>query len=123
MNDWKEKNPGKNLNRANYFNSRIMHYAQIKPFSKLNLSVGGSGDVVNATTSTHGPSERIIVEMGNPIKAWHTYPGGQSGNPGNPHYTYFLDSWSSGEYFPVYFYQSANDHKDHTMFTQSLIPE
>ncbi len=119
---WKADHPGEQLTRANYYHTKIMHYAQINAFSQLDLKVGGSGDAVNATTTTHGPSERIIVEMGTPVKAWHTYPGGQSGNPGNPHYTRFLDSWMKGTYFPVHFYKSKGDYTDQTIFTQTLSP-
>lgn len=122
--EWREENPEKTLNRANYYNSSIMHYTGIKPFSVENLMAGGSADAVNALNKKHGPSERIVIEMGDTIRAWHVYPGGQPGNPGNPQYLHFMEAWTEGEYFPVYFMKNAEDSFwNKTIFTQTLIPE
>jgi len=119
---WRADNPGKELNRSSYFHTSIMHYAQIPQFSAMDLEVGGCGDVVNAITNTHGPSERIVVKMGDSIQAWHTYPGGQSGNPGNPQYEHFLQSWIKGTYFPVYYFKNQDDYPDQTIFSQTITP-
>lgn len=50
------------------------------------------------TRVTSGPSWRLVVELGTPVEAWGVHPGGQSGNPLNPHYTDLLDLWLAGEY-------------------------
>jgi penicillin amidase len=90
-----------------YQGTRVEHLARLDAFSSKKLAVGGSQHAPNATTSTHGPSWRMIVEM-NPDgpKAWGVLPGGQSGNPGSKTYTTSLNSWASGEYHELNFLKS-----------------
>ncbi|MHB9147452.1 MAG: penicillin acylase family protein [Candidatus Amoebophilus sp.] len=76
----------------------IPHLAQIAPFSISNLCIGGGESIVNANEGSHGVSMRIIVSLDKTPKAWFIYPGGQSGNPGSPHYTKFIDDWCKGRY-------------------------
>ncbi len=121
--DWQLENPGQPLDRAGYFSSRVMHYARLKPFSVENIIAGGSPHSVNALGVGHGPSERIVIEMGSDIKAWHNLPGGQSGHPGDPHYLHFMDAWIKGEYFPVLFMKNKDDHADAVILSQTLSPE
>lgn len=47
---------------------------------------------------TTGPSWRLVVDLGTPIRAWGVYPGGQSGNPLSPHYADLWALWMDGEY-------------------------
>ena len=44
---------------------------------------------------------RLIVTLEPKTKGWFIYPGGQSGNPGSPHYTSFVELWRQGQYIPV----------------------
>jgi len=67
------------------------------------LNVAGGKDV------THGPSQRLVVEMGNPIRAFIVNFGGQSGHPGSPHYQDQLDEWLAGKYFEVRFAARPED--------------
>ncbi len=57
----------------------------------------------------------MVVELTQPVKAFGVYPGGQSGNPGSPHYDTGLDHWAKGEYFALSFWtnesEAANRHK------------
>jgi penicillin amidase len=46
---------------------------------------------------THGPSWRMVVELGPELRAWGTYPGGQSGNPASRRYTDRLATWTAGQ--------------------------
>jgi len=96
-----------------YQGTRVKHLARLDAFSSKKLVVGGSSHAPNATTSTHGPSWRMIVEM-NPDgpKAWGVLPGGQSGNPGGQFYTTSLNSWSSGEYHELNFLKNSEAIKD-----------
>jgi penicillin amidase len=67
-------------------------------FSVMNVYCGGNRGIVNATSATHGPSWRMIVDFGD-MKTYCLYPGGQSGNPGSKFYDNMIDKWSKGEYF------------------------
>jgi penicillin amidase len=78
---------------------RIYHLLRknLLPFSEP-IAAGGNGDIINATTTTHGPSWRMIVQLSETTEAYGVYPGGQSGNPGSQFYDNFIDSWVKGEY-------------------------
>ena len=80
-----------------------MHLARLKPFSYEGLATGGWGNAINAMKQNHGPSWRMVVEMGNKVRAHVVYPGGQSGNPGSKYYASFLDSWVKGNYYEAKF--------------------
>ncbi|RNC88238.1 MAG: penicillin acylase family protein [Winogradskyella sp.] len=109
-------------NWQNYKNSYVGHLLQALPaFSRTNIPIGGDGSSVNAMTSNHGPSWRMIVEMGDTPKAFGIYPGGQSGNPGSKYYDNFIDDWAKGNYFQIEFMQSENDDAS-IISTQTLTP-
>jgi len=55
--------------------------------STINPSSGGGG---------FGPSWRMVVELGATVRAWGTYPGGQSGNPASSRYLDHLALWEAG---------------------------
>ena len=84
--------------------TQLTHLAKIDAFSYKDLKIGGSGNTINAVKKTHGPSWRMIVEMGkDSIQAYGVYPGGQSGNPGSKFYGNFVDKWINGEYYSLLF--------------------
>ncbi|MEE8061980.1 MAG: penicillin acylase family protein [Gemmatimonadales bacterium] len=56
-----------------------------------------------AMGGSHGASWRMVVDLGDTLRAWTTYPGGQSGNPASPYYRNRLSMWSSGELEEVRF--------------------
>jgi len=64
---------------------------------------------LNATSSRNGPSWRMIVTLGDKVTARVVYPGGQSGNPGSPHYDSMVDTWQAGKYYDALF-ESDQDH-------------
>ncbi len=82
---------------------RIYHLLRksLMPFSKP-IAVGGNGDIINATTESHGPSWRMIVQLSETTEAWGVYPGGQSGNPGSKFYDDFVDRWANGQYYSLW---------------------
>lgn len=90
------------LNWGSYRGTDIMHLAKIPAFSREHLFTGGTAYTVNAIKKDHGPSWRMIVQMGNPITAYVNYPGGQSGDPGSRYYDDFMDDWVRGKYYPVH---------------------
>ena len=97
-------------------NTSVTHLAKLPAFSFNNLKIGGWGNTINAAKATHGPSWRMIVQMGKEIEAYGVYPGGQSGNPGSKYYANFLNSWVAGKYYKLLFLpnqdkQTNNDIK------------
>ena len=84
-------------------NSSIYHILKtILPFARQNLHVGGWSNTVNAITTDHGPSWRMIVQLSNPTIAYGIFPGGQSGNPGSRFYDNFVDDWAAAKYYTLW---------------------
>ncbi|HVZ56388.1 MAG TPA: penicillin acylase family protein [Chitinophagaceae bacterium] len=82
--------------------SHIYHLLKsILPFAEA-IPVGGWGNVINATTKSHGPSWRMIVHLNVLTEAYGVYPGGQSGNPGSRYYDDFVDTWARGQYYTLW---------------------
>jgi len=79
----------------------IPHLANISPFSSSTLKNGGTRNALNSVKKSHGPSWRMVVEMGDSIRAEGIYPGGQSGNPGSYFYDNFVEEWENGRYHPL----------------------
>jgi penicillin amidase len=97
MQEW-ENNEG-DYSWANYKQTSIQHLVpQFASFSVKNIYTGGGKGMLNATSERHGPSWRMVVEMGDEITAFGIYPGGQSGNPGSKFYSNFIPIWANGEY-------------------------
>ncbi|ASZ13748.1 penicillin acylase family protein [Chitinophaga pendula] len=89
----------------------IRHLTRSLPaFSRMHLNTGGGAQIVNATKQTHGPSWRMVVEMGEKVTAYGIYPGGQSGNPGSPYYDNAVSDWVGGNYYLLHIFD--RDHKD-----------
>lgn len=84
-------------------NTADMHLTKLPAFSYDHLKIGGWGNTVNAATSDHAPSWRMVVQMGKEIEAYGVYPGGQSGNPGSKYYADFLSDWAEGKYYSLNF--------------------
>ncbi len=107
-----------------YKNTGIRHLIPgLSAFSYEYLAIGGDGSTPNAATGHWGPSQRLIVDLGTPIRAWSTYAGGQSGNPGNKHYNHFIPSWVKGKYFPILFMHNPEESKDNILFRQQFTGE
>ncbi len=85
-------------------NTSVNHLAKLPAFSYTGLPTGGWGNTINAMKQNHGPSWRMVVELGkDKIEAHGVYPGGQSGNPGSRYYASFLDYWVKGQYYTLNF--------------------
>ncbi len=101
--NWKEAT-GKSIEWYKFKNTRIRHLARLDPFTVNEVKIGGNHNIVNAASSTHGPSWRMVVELGEgEVKAWGVYPGSQSGNPGNPTWGHMIEDWASGNYNELFF--------------------
>ena len=92
------------LQWAKYKDVTIYHLLKeaLLPFAHTGLNVGGWGDIINAVTKSHGPSWRMIVELGTPTAAYGVYPGGQSGNPGSRFYDNAIATWAAGNYYQLW---------------------
>lgn len=92
-------------------NTRIMHLVpNFNPFGRTGIINGGGSSIVNATSPTHGPSWRMVVQLdGEWPVAYGLYPGGQSGNPGSAYYDNMIDRWANGELDTLLFMKSVDE--------------
>ena len=93
-------------------NTSVTHLAKLPAFSFDHLKIGGWGNTINAAKGDHGPSWRMVVQMGKEIEAYGVYPGGQSGNPGSKYYADFLQQWVDGKYNKLDFLPNADKQTD-----------
>jgi penicillin G amidase len=103
------QNPQKRTNWAAFRGFALKHLAQIDAFSRLDLAVDGHRTAPNAVSRTHGPSWRMVVELGDPVRAWGVFPGGQSGNPGSRFYDNMVATWAEGQYFELMLLNSPSE--------------
>jgi penicillin amidase len=89
--------------------TRISHLARLDALSAMNVQIGGGNGIVNATSERNGPSWRMVVALGPQPKAYGVYPGGQSGNPGSPHYLNMLETWRTGQLNELLYLRTATE--------------
>ena len=89
---------GSNLKWGRFSPLNIYHLSRIPAFSSLDMHVGGHPDALNAIGSTHGPSWRMVISLGEQTVAYGVFPGGQSGNPLSEYYLFSMDEWAEGKY-------------------------
>jgi penicillin amidase len=90
----------------------IRHLLHLPPLSRNGVSVSGGPSTLSPSSVTggsHGSSWRMVVELGREVRAWGTYPGGQSGNPASGRYDDRLAQWTRGELAPLRFPHSPGD--------------
>lgn len=106
--------------------ANIFHLLRLPALSALKLPVQGGVGTLSPSSGTgvHGPSWRMVVDLGPELKAWSTYPGGQSGNPASIRYDDRLPMWLKGELAPVRFPRtSAELDAPHRSASLKLVPE
>jgi penicillin amidase len=101
-------------------NTHINHLLRIPALNRNSVSTSGNQGIVNATGGGHGPSWRMIVELGKQAKAYGIYPGGQSGNPGSPFYDNMIDPWSKGLQNELLILHDANEKNAAVIATWTL---
>lgn len=94
---------------GNVNTTNIPHLGEIPGLGRNNLFTDGGAESINATRGSHGPSWRMIVQLGPRVKAWGIYPGGQSGNPGSNLYENMIDDWNAGELYRLNFMKEEPD--------------
>ena len=86
----------------------INHLLSVKGLGRTGLYTGGGVGIVNATKKDHGPSWRMLVQMGEHPTAKGIFPGGQSGNPGSRYYDNAVNDWVAGKYYDIHFLESTD---------------
>ncbi|MBC7895370.1 MAG: penicillin acylase family protein [Cytophagaceae bacterium] len=82
----------------------VRHLLGLAGFSRRGLAVnGGPGTLNPSGPSGFGSSWRMVVELGDRVRALGTYPGGQSGNPASARYDDRLQFWTRGDLELLYF--------------------
>lgn len=96
---------------SNVRHANIHHLTQIPALSALRVPVQGGPSTLSPSggSGKEGASWRMVVELGPEVRAWTTYPGGQSGNPASPRYKDRLPMWQKGELAPVLFPKTRAD--------------
>lgn len=92
--------------------SSLNHLGQIPGFGFGPLIANGERNTPNALSGSHGPSWRMVVELGETPRAWGVFPGGASGNPGSPNFISGVDEWSKGRYFDLPLWKTAREATD-----------
>jgi penicillin amidase len=90
----------------------IWHLLHLPALSRTGLAVPGGPSTLSPSSITggsEGSSWRVVVELGPQVRAWGTYPGGQSGNPASARYDDRLTQWVHGELAPLRFPRDAAD--------------
>ena len=67
------------------------------------VEMSGSGTTVKQTTTTLGPSERMVVDLGDPDKSVQNLVVGESGHVASRHYKDQWAAYYSGQSFPMEF--------------------
>lgn len=112
--------PGKTWEWGNVKETYISHLANIPGMGLGKFKAGGTGSTVNALIDGHGPSWRMVVQMGPQVKGYGVFPGGESGNPGSFYYSNMFDTWNNGKLNELLFMQSANDQANKIKSTLTL---
>jgi penicillin amidase len=89
----------------NGHHANLYHLLRLPALSALGLPVQGGTSTLSPSPGrgTHGASWRMVVELGSAVRAWATYPGGQSGNPASARYLDRLPRWLAGQLDTVLF--------------------
>lgn len=101
-------------------NTDVNHVGQIPGLGRYNIFTDGGGESVNAVRGSHGPSWRMVVQLGPEIKAWGVYPGGQSGNAGSKYYDNMIDDWNNGKLYPLWFMKQVPVGSDSVAYSVTL---
>jgi penicillin amidase len=108
-------------NWGKHWGFQIGHLGRIPAFASHRIEPGGHPEALNAIRSNStGPSWRMIVELGEEVRAFGVYPGGQSGNPGSPYYDTMVDQWAKGEYYELQFMKDPKDTDQPIVKTQTF---
>lgn len=93
------------------------------------VPVGGSSSTPAMTAyrgssfaAVHGPSVRLVMDVGDWDQSMFLNMPGQSGDPGDPHYRDLLPAWKEGRYAPLSFSRAAVDQAAERVITLKPAP-
>lgn len=101
---------------------RVAHVAGLPGLGRDALSAPGQYGTVRAQTRRGGASFRIVVELGDPPRAWSGYPGGQSGDPASRRYDDRIDPWFAGTLERTHVYRSAESASEGVVARTRAVP-
>lgn len=116
----KDKIASPDYNWTEHKGTVIQHLGRIPSFARK-IDNGGYRYALNAVSKSNGPSWRMVVELGEEVKAYGVFPGGQSGNPGSQYYDDSVDEWTEGEYHTLFFMKNEQDTKQAILFKQDFL--
>jgi penicillin amidase len=106
---WKAEQKSDEVRWADYKDTFVPHLLRLGPLG-VKVQHGGGGSIVNASSRSNGPSWRMVVSLEKRrVRAWGVYPGGQSGNPGSPYYSNWVDPWGDAQYASLNFWKTAGE--------------
>ncbi len=118
--------PGDNWRWGRIRYANINHLLRLPALGRLNIPMPSGPGTLSPSggDGTSGSSWRMVVEMGADVRAWGTYPGGQSGNPASKRYDDRLPKWSSGTLDTLRFPHKAAELSGGTLTsTLTISPE
>ncbi|MEZ4933661.1 MAG: hypothetical protein R2788_16265 [Saprospiraceae bacterium] len=86
-----------------------MHLTRIPAFSRMNLDVGGYRQALNAISENHGPSWRMVVELGEDVKKLGRFPAANQVTLEALIMTFDVDTWRTGSYNQLFFMKDGYD--------------
>lgn len=98
------------------------HLLKLPGFGMGPIVSDGSGQTVRANRKVHGPTYKLVVQLGSSLKAWSMVPGGASGDPFDPQYGRFLSEWAEGKMKEVYFWRSWEEARSQATTIFELQP-
>jgi penicillin amidase len=101
--EWGPPGDGWRWDRVHHAN--LWHLLRIPALSTLELPVQGGPSTLTPSpgNGTHGPSWRMVVELGATVQGAGVYPGGQSGNPASSRYADRVRAWQEGSLDSILF--------------------
>jgi len=103
-----------------YKDTGIRHLLRLEPLSRFHINAGGGLNIINATKQYQGPSWRMIVQLTDKTEAFGVYPGGQSGNPGSRYYDNFIEDWTAGKYYNLWFMEAQEQDDKRIRFVMKF---
>jgi penicillin G amidase len=105
---------------GNVRTAQVNHLLRLPGFGRDSIPMqSGPGTLSPSDNSgTHGASWRFVVELAPEIRAWGTYPGGQSGNAVSARYADRLPIWAEGALAELRVPRSAADLPDEQVYAR-----
>ncbi|MDQ8154726.1 MAG: penicillin acylase family protein, partial [Gemmatimonadota bacterium] len=103
--------PGPKWRWSGIRTATISHLGRIPGLGRSGIPMSSGRGTLSPSDGdgAHGASWRFVVELAPEVRAWGTYPGGQSGNPASLRYDDRLPSWSAGTLDTLRFPKRAAD--------------